>query len=97
MHARKERMAVQSDALVLLPGGFGSLEEMFDAITWNQLGIHDKPCAILNADGYYNALLTFFERAVVDGFVRESNANALIVGSDPLRLIATLTADSTSA
>lgn len=90
MHARKERMAVHSDAFVLLPGGFGSLEEIFEAITWNQLGIHNKPCAILNVEGYYDTLLQFTERAVTDGFVCESDANELIVDDDPLRLISTL-------
>ncbi|MBI1309731.1 TIGR00730 family Rossman fold protein [bacterium] len=83
MHQRKERMAALSDAFVLLPGGYGSLEEIFEAITWNQLGIHTKPCVILNVDGYYNALLQFLERAVADGLIAKQLAARLLVATTP--------------
>jgi uncharacterized protein (TIGR00730 family) len=84
MHERKERMASLSDSFVLLPGGYGSLEEIFEAITWNQLRIHDKPCVVLNADGYYDSLLEFIDRGVADGFIPVEMREKLLVAASPI-------------
>lgn len=69
MHERKAEMARQADAFIALPGGYGTLEELLEVITWAQLGIHNKPVGLLNVDGYYNILLTFIDKAVEEGFV----------------------------
>lgn len=69
MHERKAIMAERSDGFLALPGGFGTLEEMLEAITWNQLGIHAKPCVFLNFDGYYDALQTQVELGLREGFI----------------------------
>uniref|UniRef100_A0A0D3AHL0 cytokinin riboside 5'-monophosphate phosphoribohydrolase n=1 Tax=Brassica oleracea var. oleracea TaxID=109376 RepID=A0A0D3AHL0_BRAOL len=69
MHQRKAEMAKSSDAFIALPGGYGTLEELLEVITWAQLGIHDKPVGLLNVDGYYNALLSFIDKAVEEGFI----------------------------
>ncbi len=73
MHERKTRMADLADAFIALPGGYGTFEEFFEAVTWTHLGIHQKPCGLLNVDGYYDALLALLSRAVADGFIREAN------------------------
>ncbi|KAG8376557.1 hypothetical protein BUALT_Bualt09G0075800 [Buddleja alternifolia] len=69
MHQRKAEMAKHSDAFIALPGGYGTLEELLEVITWAQLGIHDKPVGLLNVDGYYNSLLSFIDKAVEEGFI----------------------------
>lgn len=69
MHERKALMAAESDAFLTLPGGFGTLEELFEAITWRQLGFHDKPCGIVNVAGYFDGLLKFCDDAAAHGFV----------------------------
>ncbi|XP_027941947.1 cytokinin riboside 5'-monophosphate phosphoribohydrolase LOG3-like isoform X2 [Vigna unguiculata] len=69
MHQRKAEMARQADAFIALPGGYGTLEELLEVITWAQLGIHDKPVGLLNVDGYYNSLLSFMDNAVDEGFI----------------------------
>ncbi|CAL0326996.1 unnamed protein product [Lupinus luteus] len=69
MHQRKAEMARQADAFIAMPGGYGTLEELLEIITWAQLGIHDKPVGLLNVDGYYNSLLAFMDKAVDEGFV----------------------------
>ncbi|CAM8958182.1 hypothetical protein QQ045_017938 [Rhodiola kirilowii] len=69
MHQRKAEMAKHSDAFIALPGGYGTLEELLEVITWAQLGIHDKPVGLLNVDGYYNSLLLFIDKAVEEGFI----------------------------
>ncbi|CAD5330970.1 unnamed protein product [Arabidopsis thaliana] len=69
MHQRKAEMARQADAFIALPGGYGTLEELLEVITWAQLGIHRKPVGLLNVDGYYNSLLTFIDKAVDEGFI----------------------------
>jgi uncharacterized protein (TIGR00730 family) len=81
MHKRKQLMAAWSDAFVLLPGGVGSLEEIFEMITWKQLKIHDKPIAILNTDGYYDELLSFLQTSIEKDFVRKPLIDSLIVES----------------
>ncbi|PON42615.1 Cytokinin riboside 5'-monophosphate phosphoribohydrolase [Parasponia andersonii] len=80
MHQRKAEMARQSDAFIALPGGYGTLEELLEVITWAQLGIHDKPVGLLNVDGYYNSLLSFIDKAVEEGFISPS-ARHIIVSS----------------
>ncbi|CAO2201987.1 unnamed protein product [Urochloa humidicola] len=72
MHQRKAEMVRESDAFVALPGGYGTLEELFQVITWAQLGIHHKPVGLLNIDGYYNSLLAFIDKAVEEGFISAS-------------------------
>jgi uncharacterized protein (TIGR00730 family) len=70
MHDRKARMADLADAFVALPGGYGTFEEFCEVLTWTQLGVHAKPCGLLNVNGFYDALLALFDRAVADHFVR---------------------------
>ncbi|KAJ6708093.1 CYTOKININ RIBOSIDE 5'-MONOPHOSPHATE PHOSPHORIBOHYDROLASE LOG5 [Salix viminalis] len=78
MHQRKAEMARNSDCFIALPGGYGTLEELLEVITWAQLGIHDKPVGLLNVDGYYNYLLTFIDKAVDDGFIKPSQRNIIV-------------------
>jgi uncharacterized protein (TIGR00730 family) len=87
MHDRKARMAALSDAFVAMPGGYGTFEEFCEIITWAQLGLHRKPCALLNVEGYYDPLLALFDRAVSEGFVYPSNRQLVIQETDPLRLL----------
>ncbi|XP_052173655.1 cytokinin riboside 5'-monophosphate phosphoribohydrolase LOG3-like isoform X2 [Diospyros lotus] len=84
MHQRKAEMAKRSDAFIALPGGYGTLEELLEAITWAQLGIHDKPVGLLNVDGYYNSLLSFIDKAVEEGFITP-NARHIIVSAPTAR------------
>ncbi|OAY79059.1 putative cytokinin riboside 5'-monophosphate phosphoribohydrolase LOGL1 [Ananas comosus] len=70
MHERKAEMARQADAFIALPGGFGTMEEVLEMITWSQLGIHEKPVGLLNVDGYYNSLLALFDDGVKEGFIK---------------------------
>ncbi|MFO1053592.1 MAG: TIGR00730 family Rossman fold protein [Planctomycetota bacterium] len=87
MHERKARMAELADAFVALPGGFGTLEEIFEALTWTQIGIHRKPCALLDVSGYFAPLLDFLDGTVRAGFVSPRNREHLIAESDPSRLL----------
>ena len=87
MHERKALMAALSDAFLALPGGFGTLEELFEAITWRQLGYHAKPCAVLNVAGYYDPLLKFCDDAVAAGFVRPSDRDDIASGDDVAGMI----------
>ncbi|RLN42321.1 putative cytokinin riboside 5' [Panicum miliaceum] len=79
MHQRKAEMARQSDAFIALPGGYGTLEELLEVITWAQLGIHHKPVGLLNVDGYYNSLLTFIDKAVEEGFINPSARRIIVL------------------
>ncbi len=90
MHQRKARMAELSDAVIMLPGGFGTYEEFMETVTWVHLGIHDKPCGVLNTDGFFDLLLPFMERAVDLGFIAPQLVKALVVSSDPDDLVGTL-------
>ena len=83
MHQRKALMADLADAFLLLPGGFGSWEEFFEVLTWLQLGIHRKPCAILNVAGYYNGLLSLADHALAEGFLRPAHHKMVIVAEHP--------------
>ncbi len=88
MHERKSLMAELSDGFVALPGGFGTLEEIVEMLTWAQLGIHTKPCGLLNVGGYYDGLLTYFDHAVAELFVKSSHREMLLVDTDAGRLLA---------
>ncbi len=92
MHTRKARMAELSDAFVALPGGFGTLEELFETITWTQLGIHRKPIGLLNIAGFYDPLLAMIEHSIVQGFVRPKYRGMLVAESDPATLLDRLVA-----
>lgn len=87
MHARKSMMADLSEGFIALPGGFGTLEEIVEMLTWGQLGIHAKPCGLLNVAGYYDHLLAFFEHATCESFVRPAHREMLLVDSDAGRLL----------
>jgi uncharacterized protein (TIGR00730 family) len=87
MHDRKALMAELADGFVALPGGIGTLEEFFEIWTWAQLGVHDKPCGLLNVAGYFDPLLEFLDRAVAEKFVREVHRKMVIVESDPATLL----------
>ena len=87
MHERKALMAELSDGFVALPGGIGTLEEFFEIWTWAQLGMHDKPCGLLNIAGYFDPLLEFLDRAVTEKFVREVHRSMVIVEDDPRALL----------
>jgi uncharacterized protein (TIGR00730 family) len=87
MHERKALMADLSDGFVALPGGLGTLEELFEVYTWSQLGLHLKPCALLDVDGYYEGVATWLTHAVEERFVREDHRDMLIVESDPRGLL----------
>nr|GLL36451.1 cytokinin riboside 5'-monophosphate phosphoribohydrolase LOG7-like [Ipomoea trifida] len=80
MHQRKAEMSRQADAFIALPGGYGTLEELLEVITWAQLGIHSKPVGLLNVEGYYNSLLSFIDKAVDEGFVSPT-ARRIIVSA----------------
>ncbi|MBX3726083.1 MAG: TIGR00730 family Rossman fold protein [Xanthomonadales bacterium] len=82
MHARKARMAELADAFIALPGGFGTLDELFEILTWAQLGLHGKPCGLLDVDGYYAPLVTWADQAVARGFVRPVHRRLLMVGTE---------------
>jgi uncharacterized protein (TIGR00730 family) len=88
MHERKQLMATRADAFVALPGGIGTLEELYEMWSWQQLGYHDKPVALLNVDGYYDALLEFTRVSFERGFVSKAQYEALLVDDDVRRLLA---------
>lgn len=88
MHERKALMAARADAFIALPGGLGTLEELFEVLTWSQLGLHRKPCALLNVDGYFDALVAFLDGAVARGFVQPRHRDMLLIDTDPARLLA---------
>lgn len=87
MHERKALMAEMSDGFIALPGGFGTFEEFCEAITWTQLGLHDKPCGLLNVQGYYDSLLGLFERAERDGFIGGGQREIVMWDTDPDALL----------
>lgn len=87
MHERKQLMHDLSDGFIALPGGLGTLEEFFEVLTWGQLGMHAKPCGVLDVDGYYAPVLALLDRAVVDGLLKAENRAMLIYETDALRLL----------
>ena len=82
MHERKALMSELSDAFVMAPGGFGTYEEFLEAVTWTQLGLHEKRCGVFNVEGYFDGLLAFFGHAVDQGFIRRRQLEALVVSDD---------------
>jgi uncharacterized protein (TIGR00730 family) len=94
MHERKTLMAGRADAFVALPGGIGTLEELFEVFTWLQLGLHSKPVGILNTDGYYDPMLAFLERMAHDQFIRADFLETLRVQTGPEKLLDELHARS---
>lgn len=87
MHERKALMAAKADAFVAMPGGFGTFEELFEVVTWGQLGIHRKPVGLLDVAGYYDALLALVDRGVAEGFIPETHRELLCVDADPRGLL----------
>jgi len=87
MHERKAMMADLSDGFVALPGGWGTVEELFEVLTWGQLGLHRKPCGLLNVRGYFDHLLTFVGHAVAEGFLRPEYRPMILTSTDPGRLL----------
>jgi uncharacterized protein (TIGR00730 family) len=90
MHERKAAMLELADAVIALPGGFGTLDELMEALTWAQLGIHNKPCVLINTLGYYDGLLGFLETAVAVGFLKRENYKRLQVAEDTSEAVALL-------
>ncbi len=87
MHERKALMADLSDAFMALPGGYGTLEEFCEIITWRQLQLHQKPCGLLNVDGFFDGLLTFIDHQVQEGFVTPENRNMILTSDNPVELL----------
>lgn len=87
MHERKAMMAELSDAFIALPGGIGTFEELFEILTWAQLGIHHKPCGLLNVAGYYDPLLVFLDHSVQEGFLAPEHRSLLLVENEPEALL----------
>jgi uncharacterized protein (TIGR00730 family) len=87
MHERKAVMAELSDGFMGLPGGIGTLEEFFEVLSWAQLSLHDKPCGLLDARGYYQHVIRFLDHAVDQGFLKPKHRSLLIVEDEPLRLL----------
>lgn len=87
MHERKALMNELSDGFVALPGGTGTLEEIFEVLTWGQLGLHDKPCGFLDATGYYAPLLAFFDRMVAEGFLKQEHRAKVLFETSPDALL----------
>ena len=87
MHQRKSQMADLSDGFMALPGGIGTLEGVFEILTWGQLGIHSKPSGILNVAGYFDRLTEFLDQAVAEGFLRQEHRDSIMVDVDPRALL----------
>jgi uncharacterized protein (TIGR00730 family) len=87
MHERKAKMAELSDAFVALPGGLGTFEELFEVLTWGQLGLHAKSIGLLNIAGYFDPLVTMVDRAIEDGFCRDEHRRLFVVDDQPERLL----------
>ena len=87
MHERKALMADLSDGFIALPGGWGTLEELFEVLTWAQLGIHQKPCGVLNVSGFFDGLLSFVDHTIDEAFVRRENRSMILVASAPDTLL----------
>lgn len=87
MHTRKRLMGQEADAFVAMPGGFGTLEELFEITTWSQLGIHQKPVILFNISGFYDELIIFVEKSIKAGFISENNGKILQVASTPAEVV----------
>lgn len=97
MHLRKQMMAERAQVFIALPGGIGTLEELYEVWTWRQLGYHDQPIGLLNTDGYYDALLRFMSHTVEQGFLSSAQHSVLQVGQDPVELLLRLAAQAGAA
>jgi len=87
MHTRKAQMAALGEGFIALPGGFGTLEELFEMLAWSQIGLHDKPVALLNSLGYFDRLLQAIDHARAEGFIYDQHRSLLLCEADPDRLI----------
>lgn len=87
MHERKAKMASLANAFIAMPGGYGTMEELFEVVTWQQLGFHDKPVGVLNIDNFYNPLLAFVAHASSEGFISPRHNNIILSHSDPVELL----------
>ncbi len=87
MHERKSKMADMADAFVALPGGMGTLDEMFEMLTWAQLGLHSKPCGFLDVAGYFQPLMTFLDSAVDARFLKPEHRTLFVIDDDAVRLL----------
>jgi len=87
MHERKQKMSKLCDGVITLPGGWGTMDELFEMMTWSQLGLHDKPIALLNVNGFFDALKALCDNMVTDGFVNESVNNSLLISESPEELL----------
>lgn len=87
MHERKAMMAELSDAFIAMPGGFGTFEEFCEIVTWAQLGMHVKPCGLLNVNGFFDPLLALFDRGVTEGFIRPQHRALVLEDADPVQLL----------
>lgn len=92
MHERKAAMSDAADAFVMLPGGYGTFDEFFEAVTWTQLGIHAKPCGVLDVAGYFGPLRALLDMATRHGFISEVHRDLVITGDEPARLLDLLAA-----
>jgi uncharacterized protein (TIGR00730 family) len=92
MHERKALMAELADGFIAMPGGIGTYEEFFEVLTWAQLGIHTKPCALLNVDGFYDPVLHLLHHAVEEHFVRASHRDLVVVEAEPVALVELMSA-----
>ena len=90
MHERKALMADHADAFIAMPGGFGTFEEFFEVVTWTQLGLHAKPCGLLNVDGFYDPLLRFLDHATTERFIRPETRGIVVADADPASLVSRL-------
>jgi hypothetical protein len=87
MHERKAVMAELSDGFIAMPGGIGTLEEFFEVLSWAQLGLHEKPCGLLNVSGYYDALIRFLDHAVSQDFIKPKHRALMLVQENPGKLL----------
>ena len=87
MHERKMLMSDLADAFIALPGGMGTLEELCEILTWAQLGLHRKPCGLLNVENYYHHLISYFDHATAEGFIRPEHRSLLVIDEEPQALI----------
>ncbi|ESR38736.1 hypothetical protein CICLE_v10027110mg [Citrus x clementina] len=87
MHQRKAEMARNADCFIALPGGFGTLEELFEVTTWSQLGIHNKPVGLMNVEGYYDPILNFIDKSIDEGFIYPSQRSIIVSASNAKELV----------
>jgi uncharacterized protein (TIGR00730 family) len=87
MHTRKQIMAEKADAVITLPGGFGSMDELFEILTWKQLDLHEMPVGVLNINNYYNLLIQQMQHMVKEGFLKDANLEAIHIDSNPEAMV----------